>query len=175
MSGEDANKVLGDYSHFLSYAERKASHEDAEDAVQEAFLELVKRPSLNYNNPKAAMMRIVHNELLDLRRKSKKTRFEELSFDQIVPRERANNDMSGLVFALYWAIDDLPENQRSVVRDRLDGLSYEEICAKYHISAPSARARFFRACSSLKEKLIAYELKTPEEKAQMPLLESSVA
>lgn len=174
MSGEDAVRVLSDYSYFLNYAKKKASLEDAEDAVQEAFLELVKRPSLNYNYPKTAMTTIVHNEIADLHKKRKRAHREESHLDQIVMPESDDNRLRGLIFSLRREVDELPKNYRCVVSDRLNGLGYNEICAKYGISAASARTRFSRACLFLKEKLVAYDLEKSKE-TPLKILESSVA
>lgn len=176
MSGEDAVKVIGSYSEFLSRAERQVrNYADAQDVAQEAFLELVKRPDLNYANPVAAMKRIIHNEGVDLCKKRGRASHEEFVLEQIVAPE-PDEELQGMLFVLHRAIDGLPAGYRSIVRDKLDGLGYGEISAKYQISVEAARIRFYRACLVLKEKLIAYDLEDkPPARLPLPLAKSNVA
>jgi RNA polymerase sigma-70 factor (ECF subfamily) len=132
-----------------------ATHEDAEDAVQDGFLHAYK--ALERFRPEQAfaawLNRIVANAALDIGRRRKvrdaDTLPETLSVPQFDPSER-----SELRGRLGIALQVLPDRQRSVlVLHDVEGYTHGEIGTMLGIPEGTARSDLHHARASLRERL----------------------
>ncbi len=172
---------LDAFSELVSRYERKVfrltqhitgNREDAEDALQEAFLKAFSHLSQFQGDSRfyTWLVRIAVNESLMKLRKRKAT--EALSLDQAIeteevpiPREIAAWDPNPeQLFAqqelreiLDRAVSTLPPIFRTVfvLRD-LDQLSTEETAEALNLSVPAVKSRLLRARFQLREKLTQY-------------------
>ncbi|HEV7702649.1 MAG TPA: sigma-70 family RNA polymerase sigma factor [Gemmatimonadaceae bacterium] len=132
-----------------------ATHEDAEDAVQDGFLHAYK--ALERFRPEQAfaawLNRIVANAALDIGRRRKVRDAdalpETLSVPQFDPSER-----SELRGRLGIALQVLPDRQRSVlVLHDVEGYTHGEIGTMLGIPEGTARSDLHHARASLRERL----------------------
>ena len=132
-----------------------ATHEDAEDAVQDGFLHAYR--ALERFRPEQAfaawLNRIVANAALDIGRRRKvrdaDSLPETLSVPQFDPSER-----SELRGRLGSALEILPERQRSVlVLHDVEGYTHGEIGTMLGIPEGTARSDLHHARASLRERL----------------------
>ena len=132
-----------------------ATHEDAEDAVQDGFLHAYR--ALERFRPEQAfaawLNRIVANAALDIGRRRKvrdaDSLPETLSVPQFDPSER-----SELRGRLGSALEVLPERQRSVlVLHDVEGYTHGEIGTMLGIPEGTARSDLHHARASLRERL----------------------
>ena len=145
-----------------------ASYDDAEDIVQDVFVEVHK----NINNFRADssistwIYRITVNKSLNFLKKNKKT----IQSSLVSETEIENNNYSAKIHTpssilqqketrkmIYQAIGKLPERQAMVfVMHKIDGRSYKEISEILEISVSSVESLMHRAKRSLQKKLIGY-------------------
>lgn len=132
-----------------------ATHEDAEDAVQDGFLHAYR--ALERFRPEQAfaawLNRIVANAALDIGRRRKvrdaDSLPETLSVPQFDPSER-----SELRGRLGLALEVLPNRQRSVlVLHDVEGYTHGEIGTMLGIPEGTARSDLHHARASLRERL----------------------
>ena len=144
--------------------------EDAEDVVQEVFLEVFKSISKFKGDSKLAtwIYKIATNKCLEfIRKKNSKKRFafmqsilgNEIPFDKTSYFTEVNHpgillenkEKSAIIFK---AINTLPENQRVIFTlAKIDGKSYQEIVEITGKSLSSVESVMFRAKKGLREKL----------------------
>jgi RNA polymerase sigma-70 factor, ECF subfamily len=157
--GSEAAFALLVHTHMRrAYAVARAicaTHEDAEDAVQDGFLHAYK--ALERFRPEQAfaawLNRIVANAALDIGRRRKvrdaDTLPETLSVPQFDPSER-----SELRGRLGIALRVLPDRQRSVlVLHDVEGYTHGEIGTMLGIPEGTARSDLHHARASLRERL----------------------
>lgn len=141
-----------------------ASPEDADDAVQEAFAKLSRRPDV-VSHPGALswLMTVVRNTCARLLRPftrrhralgSSTDRVDDLESSAASPAEALAE--FELVREVHAAIAALPEPSRAVVilRD-LQGRSGEETSAILGVAAPAMKSRLHRARTELRALLVA--------------------
>src|SRR5438105_117486 len=129
-----------------------ASHADAEDVVQEAFIRFW-RSRHRVVDPAAFLFACVRNCALDFRReRSRQARREEA-----VARPEEETLFAGALeqddrrAAIEAALRDLPENQREVVVTKIwGGLSFPQIAEALQISANTAASRYRYALAKLR-------------------------
>jgi RNA polymerase sigma-70 factor (ECF subfamily) len=134
---------------------------DAEDAVQEAFLQLARRPDVT-RDPSALswLMSVVRNACLRMLRPFARTRrslgerVEEATVASREPDPDQVLERWQLVEQVHCAIGSLPLAYREVLvlRD-LEGLSAEEVSKVLGIEVPALKSRLHRARSQLREEL----------------------
>ncbi|MET0154947.1 MAG: sigma-70 family RNA polymerase sigma factor [Rickettsiales bacterium] len=150
-------------SRFYHVAYRYLGHmEDAEDAVQAAFLKILERPHL-WQNDKGAKFttwfyRIVANGCMDALKKHKSLPFSD-DFDPEdetpSPEERADDRKRA--FALRKALGDLPERQRFALSLCFgEGLSNAEAAEAMGLKLKALQALVMRGKTRLKERLHHY-------------------
>lgn len=108
------------------------NRDDAEDAVQEAYMKIWKMhdKSNNLKNIEAFMMTVTRNLCLD-KLKSKRNRF--LSLNEDIAGHAFSNphdltEQADLVNQIKQALQKLPEQQRTIVHLRdVEGCNYDEI------------------------------------------------
>jgi RNA polymerase sigma-70 factor (ECF subfamily) len=142
------------------------NHHDAEDAVQECFLRVLKfqRRLHQVRNPKTWLARIAWTTALDKRSRrlaGSSSAAEELPEDNCVellpdpslPLEQvvAGREMQGILERLITALPD--ELREPLELSTIQELNSTEIAEIMNIPAESVRTRLFRARQLLKQKL----------------------
>lgn len=160
-------KVFGTCISFVP------SKEDAEDLVQEVFLEVYNSISKFKGNSKLStwIYRITTNKCLEfIRKKNTKKRSgflkplfsEEFSIDKTNYFTEFNHpgfllENKELNETLFKAINSLPESQASVFTlHKIDGKSYQEIADITDKSVSSVESLMFRAKKNLQQLLYDY-------------------
>lgn len=133
------------------------SQEDAEDAVQELYLKIMKTPSrfADVKEPAAFGMTILKNICIDMIRRRERRKAEELQEYMISEtsdpnRRAADRDRLRI---LLEEIEKLPEKQAAVLKMRtLEGLEYDEISRRTGLSQVNIRVLISMARKTLKQK-----------------------
>jgi RNA polymerase sigma-70 factor (ECF subfamily) len=135
---------------------------DAQDAVQEAFARLVKRPDVVKDASALSwLMSVVRNACLRLLRPFLRERTalgERVSEPEEIPSEGADPQAAlerwELVRSVHAAITALerPYREVLVLRD-LEGLTGEETCAALGLESATMKTRLHRARSQLRQAL----------------------
>jgi len=162
-AGEDLEAAVEQYArtvYRVAYSVLR-NHHDAEDAVQETFLRLVRHPKgwAAVRDRRAWLARVAWRVALDRRRAAPEISLEDAAgavrvlraagagADEIAEREQ----MTALLAKL---IATLPEDLRNVVTlSTVEELTSPEIAEVLGIPEGSVRERLMRARSLLKEKL----------------------
>jgi RNA polymerase sigma-70 factor (ECF subfamily) len=143
-------------STLILYA-RQWHADDAEDAVQEAFLRLVKRAAWEGKpeNPVAWLFTAVRNEAIDRHRKSKRRQQHERQAASERPVWfETPPDASLRAEELLEHLDALPPDQREVVVARIwGGLTFDEIAALVGEPRTTVYRRYGEALDFLRKKL----------------------
>jgi RNA polymerase sigma-70 factor (ECF subfamily) len=157
LKADDLCRLIDAHGSTLVLYARQWHADNAEDAVQEAFLRLVKRAAWEGkpDNPVAWLFTAVRNEAIDQHRKSKRRQQHE--------RQAASErpvwfdpppDASLRTEELLKFLDALPSEQREVVVARIwGGLTFDEIAALTGDSRTTVYRRYGEALETLKEKL----------------------
>ncbi len=133
---------------------------DAEDAVQEAFQEIVRKPDIFFGitpeNRVAFMVTVVRNISVDMFNKKKRIPLEELNEDEPYDDDPLpfEANMIGKVSRdkLKKFIESLPPLQRDVLTLRcLMGLSTAETAEKLNISQSAVKKRLHLAKEAVRE------------------------
>lgn len=175
VRSEDAGAMetlMRRYNRLLYRTARAILRDDAEaeDAVQEAYLQAYKALGTFRNEAKLAtwLVRITANQAL-MRRRKRIRRAEVVPMEPVTGeigdygRDESVDDEHGpdvstlrgeLRHLIEARIDRLPDAYRTVfVLRALEELSVEETAVALDIPAPTVRSRFFRARSLLREGL----------------------
>ena len=134
------------------------SKEDAEDAVQELYLKLIKTPDRfsNIKDPAAYGITILRNICIDIIRRRERRRSEELqeftiAEDSSPDKAAAEKDKLRI---LIHEIDRLPQKQSKVLKMRaIEGLEYDEISQRTGLSQVNIRVLISIARKTLKKNL----------------------
>lgn len=134
------------------------SQQDAEDAVQELYLKLIKTPSKfsNIQDPAAYGITILRNICIDIIRRRDKRRSEELheymTADVDSP-DKAATEKDKLRMLIH-EIDRLPQKQSKVLKMRaIEGMEYDEISQRTGLSQVNIRVLISIARKTLKKNL----------------------
>ena len=133
------------------------SQVDAEDAVQELYLKIMKTPGrfADVKEPAAFGMTILKNICIDMIRRRERRKAEELQEYMISEtsdpnRRAADRDRLRI---LLEEIEKLPEKQAAVLKMRtLEGLEYDEISRRTGLSQVNIRVLISLARKTLKKK-----------------------
>ena len=133
------------------------SKEDAEDAVQELYLKLIKTPNkLSIQDPAAYGITILRNICIDIIRRREKRRSEELHeymIADVSSPDKAAAEKDKLRI-LIREIDKLPQKQSMVLKMRtIEGLEYDEISRRTELSQVNIRVLISIARKTLKKNL----------------------
>ena len=134
------------------------SKEDAEDAVQELYLKLIKTPYklAGIQDPAAYGITILRNICIDLIRRREKRRSEELHeymIADVSSPDKAAAEKDKLRILIH-EIDRLPHKQSTVLRMRtIEGLEYDEISQRTGLSQVNIRVLISIARKTLKKNL----------------------
>ena len=132
------------------------SEEEAQDAVQDAFVKLwnSRNDLYDVSNPKAYCIRLVKNLCMD------RIRRQRLEFPEELPERISNDgqddeiDQKERLNMVMEAIKALPDRQREILWLRtVEGLSYEEISNRLGMTPLTLRVLLTRARSKIKSKV----------------------
>lgn len=134
------------------------SQEDAEDAVQELYLKLMRTPDRfsEIQDPAAFGITILRNICIDIIRRRKKRRSEELNEymiadDSSPDKAAAEKDKLRI---LIHEMDRLPQKQSIVLKMKtIEGLEYDEISQRTGLSQVNIRVLVSIARKTLKKNL----------------------
>jgi RNA polymerase sigma-70 factor, ECF subfamily len=135
---------------------------DADDAVQEAFVKLAKRPDVMQDQGVLSwLLTVVRNTCMRMLRpfhRERRVLGERVDGDE-APSSEHGADVAmerwELIRSVHAAIAELdrPYREVLVLRD-LEGLSGEETCAALGIDASGMKTRLHRARSMLRERIV---------------------
>jgi RNA polymerase sigma-70 factor, ECF subfamily len=127
---------------------------DAEDAVQEAFARLARRPDVQRDQGALSwLMTVVRNLCLRMVNVVLRARPIEDSPSDL-PDPEAALERFDIVQRVHAAIAKLPRDQREVLilRD-LEGMSGDQVCQALTITSAAMKSRLHRARASVREEL----------------------
>lgn len=134
------------------------SQEDAEDAVQELYLKLIKIPDKlsNIQDPAAYGITMLRNICIDIIRRREKLKSEELHEYMIADAsspDKVATEKDKLRILIH-EIDKLPQKQSMVLKMRtIEGLEYDEISQRTGLSQVNIRVLISIARKTLKKNL----------------------
>lgn len=147
-------------SGLIRFAVRLCGHEEtARDAVQETFLHLCREDPAKLNGRLAPWLYTVcRNRLLDQQRKHRReidggetSQAKDVCPQPDPARIAAGRDRSDHVLR---RLDELPANQRNVIRLRFHGgLSYQEIAAITELSVSNVGFLIHTAIKTIRERM----------------------
>ena len=134
------------------------SQEDAEDAVQELYLKLIKTPDKlsNIQDPAAYGITMLRNICIDIIRRREKLKSEELH--EYIIADASSPDKVATekdkLRILIHEIDKIPQKQSMVLKMRtIEGLEYDEISQRTGLSQVNIRVLISIARKTLKKNL----------------------
>ena len=134
------------------------SQEDAEDAVQELYLKLIKTPGKfsNIQNPAAYGITMLRNICIDIIRRRENRRSEELheyTIADVSSPDKTVTEKDKLRILIH-EIDKLPQKQSMVLKMRaIEGLEYDKISQRTGLSQVNIRVLISIARKTLKKNL----------------------
>ena len=134
------------------------SQEDAQDAVQELYLKLIRTPHkfTQVQEPSAYGITILKNICIDMLRRRERRKAEELQeymISQDPGPDQRTSDRDRLR-TLIIEIEKLPEKQAKLLRMRtLEGLEYDEIARRTGLSLVNIRVLISTARKTLKKNI----------------------
>ena len=147
-------------ARFLNIAFNKLhNREEAEDAVQEAFLKIADRPEIFFGLDEIRRTRffygVIENVAVKMYNKNQKNHTEELAEDVVYQNEDdpIENSMMDKISRdeILAFIDSLPEAQRTVLAlSYSSGLSADEIGIVLNISVSTVYQRLYSARKAVK-------------------------
>lgn len=163
-------KAVSDYGRrlFAFIRSRVASQEDAEDILQDVWYQLNLQPELEtIESLSGWLFRVARNRITDRGRKKQETMLEEygtmddagsLVFPEMMLADRGSpeDEMQRTLFReiLFEALEELPENQRSVFeRNELEDLTLQQIADADGIPLKTAISRKRYAVMHLRKRL----------------------
>jgi RNA polymerase sigma-70 factor (ECF subfamily) len=153
-------QALGDHIDRLYRAAWSlcGSREDAEDLVQETFLQVLRRPRLiRSDDDLGYLLRVLRNTFISARRNAARRPRETPIPDDLEladPSGFANPEASIDTAALYAAIAALPDSFRdAVIAVDVVGLSYREAARALHVREATLTTRVHRGRQRLADAL----------------------
>ncbi|MCI4667382.1 MAG: RNA polymerase sigma factor [Bacteroidia bacterium] len=109
--------------------DRVGRNEDAEDILQEVWLQLAYRdPKDELQSESGWLYRVARNKIIDHYRANFPDWLEDIMEDEFWEEEEDEMDTDYFWEELYEALDALPESQRTVfVQNEMEGLTLQEI------------------------------------------------
>src|SRR5688572_2385090 len=124
------------------------NEEDTRDLIQDLFLKLGRQPSLleGMREPRAYLLRLVHNAAIDLfRRRASREKYQVEADESTVEIFAPADDPDQAAFrnALAAGMKELPPEQRAVVHLKLwEDLTFDDIARILDISINTAGSRY---------------------------------
>ena len=134
--------------------------EEVDDFFQQTWLKAVRNLEKYQERQRffGWLCRIAHNLVMDFYRNKSNAVTEELN-EELAGQEDAPDvaEMSSqLQKALHEAIQQLPDEQRCIVKMRYEGVAFKDIAARQHISLNTALGRMHYAVQRLRKLLADY-------------------
>lgn len=132
------------------------SRSDAEDAVQDLYIKLWESSDRldEVENPKAYVLRMMHNLCIDRVRRAGSSPIKEELRENIPSPEAADEDAVEKLRRLQLEVETLPRKQRDVVKRRIYAEEkYDTIAAQTGMSQGNIRTLLSIARKTLKSKL----------------------
>jgi RNA polymerase sigma factor (sigma-70 family) len=158
------NRTLGGFVR-----KRVATDEDAEDILQDVWLQLSNLGSLDdLENVSAWLYEVARNKIIDRSRKKTNLSIEQFvyedeeggfNFKEILLMDDSNNPELGFFKEMFWkefqlALDELPENQREVfILNEMEDLTLREIAEQKGENLKTIISRKGYAVKHLRNKL----------------------
>jgi RNA polymerase sigma-70 factor (ECF subfamily) len=130
--------------------------EEAEDALQELFLAVMRRAGRGpIRNPQAYLFQAARRQvLLARRRRSKQDKAASAAAVSWVDTEACSPDQRELAIDVDRALRSLPAEQREVIALRLaEGMTFREVAAALGIALSTAARRYRLGLSRMRELL----------------------
>ena len=151
VSPEQLGQLLDDYGGTLALFAARWTNQ-AEDCVQEAFVELA-RQAVWPDNPAAWLFRVVKNRALSAVRQSQRRQRHEATAAMLLQAQSEAIPLAS-VSEIAEALDTLPDDQRTAVIARTwGGLGFEALGELLNVSTATAHRKYEAALSSLRERL----------------------
>ncbi len=159
MNARAYNQLVDTYAdNVYRFALKHLKNEmDAKDIVQSTYLKMWdKHESVDVSKGKSYLFTTAYHLILDFLKARKRFHGEEAIIELQNEDNPSDFDLSE---TLNWALDKLPEIQKTVVLLRdYEGYSYDEIAEIAGISESQVKVYIFRARKTLKSILIEKEL-----------------
>lgn len=157
MNVSEYNQCVDLFSDAIfRYLRANGLDEDAAmDIVQDAFEMLWRRREhVELKKAKSYLFQVAYHDMIDLKRKEKKTVCLDLEHDDTIPAI----EFTGVYEAVKAGLDRLPEDQRQVLLLRdYEGYDYREIGTITGLSESQVKVYIFRARRAMKEFIVKKE------------------
>lgn len=142
-----------------AWTKRHANVHDAEDAVQDAIIGIVKNTSSDIDNPEAYLYQASQNSLMGKARRSSRDQF--VSLDELAEEDHpllqdpeSSIRATKLAEALEKALAELPlKCRQAYIWHRIEGYSQAEIAKRLNLSVNSIERYIMQALRHLRESL----------------------
>jgi RNA polymerase sigma-70 factor (ECF subfamily) len=136
-----------DHKDIHAFATRRVGGQEADDIVQDAYLQLLSRDDKDLiREPRAFLFRVIANLSIDSWRKSKRRTDTEhenqgLDLDTLACRQPGPEAVIGSLLEFdnfLFALDQLPALQRhAFILNKIEGLTHAEIAERLGVSSKS--------------------------------------
>lgn len=152
-----------DHKQIRAYATQKVGQQEAEDVVQDAYLQLLQREAVDsVREPRAFLFRVIANLSIDAWRKSNRKTAPEMENEALELEALACQQpgpealtTSSLEFDNFLSVlDDLPELQRhAFILNKIEGLTHAEIAQRLGVSTKSIQRYLVEAMEHFAEQM----------------------
>jgi RNA polymerase sigma-70 factor (ECF subfamily) len=136
-----------DHKDIYAFATRRVGQQDADDIVQDAYLQLLHRDDKDViREPRAFLFRVIANLSIDNWRKSKRRADAEhdiydFDMDTLVSHQPGPEALTSSLLEFdnfLFVLDELPELQRhAFILNKIEGLTHAEIAERLGVSSKS--------------------------------------
>ena len=136
-----------DHKEIYAFATRRVGQQEADDIVQDAYLQLLQRENKDsIREPRAFLFRVVSNLIIDVWRKSKRradTEIENQGFelDKFICNKPGPEELTTGILdfdRFLLVLDELPViQQHAFILNKIQGLTHTEIAVRLGVSNKS--------------------------------------
>jgi len=157
LSPEELCSLIDDHFSILLLYARQWDADGADDLVQDAFLQLVRRSRWEGRPPQplAWLFQVVRNGAIDLGRKKKTAKNHEEAIAAEKKPIRFETPENAIIRAdeIQVLLAALPQEQREIVVERIwGGLSFDEIATLHKTSRTTVFRTYTDAIAKMKKK-----------------------
>lgn len=152
-----------DHQRVRAYATQKVGQQEAEDVVQDAYLQLLQREQIDaVREPRAFLFRVIANLSIDAWRKSNRKAAMEMEnesseLETLVCQQPGPEALTSslLEFDNFLSVlDGLPELQRhAFILNKIEGLTHAEIAQRLGVSTKSIQRYLVEAMEHFAERM----------------------
>lgn len=126
------------------------SKEKCEDITQDAFIKLwERRKHIRFKTVRQWLHALTYNRMMDVLRRERykdRYRFEASNVAERKQGEQEDKITSTLDLEMVLGeIERLPKRNKDVLIDRMNGVSYKQMCKKYNLSMPNLKSRVHKS------------------------------